>query len=80
MGSSLSKLMLDTHFSKDFIITKMNLNNHNKLTNLKEHIQNIHHSLKLIIRDSDAMCKILARHIYLVYSSIVSQLRVDFHT
>jgi len=37
----------------------MSLDNYDGLVDLREHVQNMHSSLELVIQDNDAMCKIL---------------------
>jgi hypothetical protein len=39
--SSPSHIVLHTHFSKDCVAVKVNLNNYNGLTDSKKHIQNV---------------------------------------
>jgi hypothetical protein len=51
--------VLNTCTPKDYIATKMTLDNYNRLTNPREHVQNVHNSLELVIQDNHAMCKIL---------------------
>lgn len=40
-GSSLSKQVLNTQIPRDYIFTKISLDNYNGLTDLREHVQNI---------------------------------------
>jgi hypothetical protein len=56
--SFLSRWVLHTHIPKDYISTKMTLDNYNSFTDLKEHIQNLYSILKLVIYDSNVICKI----------------------
>ena len=45
--------------SKNTGLRKTNMNNYDSLTNPREHVQNMHSSLELVIQDRDSMCKIL---------------------
>jgi len=38
----------------------MTLDNYDGLTDLREHVQNMHRNLELVIQDDNAMCKILS--------------------
>jgi hypothetical protein len=51
--------VLNTHIPRDYLATKKTLDNYDGLTDPREHVQNIYNSLKLVVQDSHAMCKIL---------------------
>jgi len=57
--SPLSMRVLNTRMPRDYLATKKTLDNYDGLTDLREHVQNICSSLKLVIQDSHVMCKIL---------------------
>jgi hypothetical protein len=57
--SLLSRWVLHTRIPKDYISTKMTLDNYNDLVDPREHVQNIQSNLELVIEDSYAMYKIL---------------------
>ena len=54
----MSKHILKNGLSKNYFSMSMNLDNYESLADLREHMQNIHNSLDLIIQDHDSMCKI----------------------
>lgn len=56
--------MLKKHLTRDFIVTKMNLNNYNDLFDPREHIQNIRNNLELMIQDTNNIYKILSITFY----------------
>lgn len=58
--SLLSRCVMHTCISRDFITIKMTLDNYDRLTDSRKHVQNIYNSLELIIQNSYAMCKILS--------------------
>jgi hypothetical protein len=51
--------MLNTRIPRDYIATKMTLDNYDEFTNHREHVQNMHDGLELVIRDNHAICKTL---------------------
>lgn len=51
--------MLNTRILRDYIATKMTLDNYDKLTDSKKYVQNMCNSLELVIQDNHVMCKIL---------------------
>jgi hypothetical protein len=57
-GFSLIQTYIDTQFLEDYFSMKISLDNYDGLANLREHVQNMHSSLELIIQDNDRMCKI----------------------
>lgn len=52
---SLRQNVLKTHLPKDFITTKINLDNYDNLTDPRNHVQNIRNSIELVIQDTNAM-------------------------
>jgi hypothetical protein len=52
-GFSLIQTYIDTQFLEDYFSMKISLDNYDGLANLREHVQNMHSSLKLIIQDND---------------------------
>ena len=52
--------MLNTCLLIDFIASKMNLDNYDRLSDPKKHVQNVRSSLGLVVQDSKAMCKVLS--------------------
>jgi len=57
-GTTLSRQVLNTWISWDYISTKMCLDNHNGLTDSRGHVQNMCSSLEFVIQESDTMCLI----------------------
>lgn len=55
----LSKQVLHTRIPKEYISIKMTLNNYDGLANPREHVQNIHNNIKLVIQDNYVMYNIL---------------------
>jgi hypothetical protein len=51
--------VLNTHIPRDYLTTKMALNNYDGLIDPREHIQNVHDNLELVVQDNHNMCKIL---------------------
>jgi hypothetical protein len=49
--------VLKTHLPKDFITTKINLDNYDNLTDPRNDVQNIRNSIELVIQDTNAMWK-----------------------
>jgi hypothetical protein len=57
-GFLLCPNTLKTLLFKDYFFINMSLNNYDGLADLREYMQNIRSSLKLIIQDYDSICKI----------------------
>jgi len=55
----LSRKVLNARIPQDYISINMSLDNYDGLVDLREHVQNMHSSLELVVQDNDAMCKIL---------------------
>ena len=56
--SSLCHKKLHIHLTKNYIITKSNLNNYNDHIDLRNHMQNVRNILELVIIENGVMCKI----------------------
>jgi hypothetical protein len=48
-GSHLSRWILYTYILKEYISTKMTLDNYNGVADPREHVQNAHRNLELVI-------------------------------
>lgn len=57
--SLLFRHVVYTCIPKDYIATKMYLDNYDGLTDPREHVQNICSNLELVIQDSHVICKII---------------------
>lgn len=77
--SSLLRWMLCTRISKDYISTKMILDNYDGLANSMEHVYNIHGNLELVIQDSYAKCKILSTIFRGSVPCMVKKFRAKFY-
>jgi hypothetical protein len=49
---------LNTWFPEEYFFMNMSLDNYDGLADPREHVQNMHDSLDMIIQDHDSICKI----------------------
>lgn len=77
MGDSLS-LSDATHFFKDCVYTKADLDNYNGFINIRENIHNIQSILGFITQDNKATCNVFPIIFYEFAQAWYHSLKLDF--